>query len=1013
MDSIYPCNLNAECQDTDGSYICTCNDGYRGDGFISCVNIDECIEQLDDCHELASCTDNNGSYTCDCNMGFEGSGRVCTDVNECTDDTDNCDTNAICINTEGSYTCSCNDGYFSAEGGNARMGQCQDSDECAYNTDSCSNEAVCTNTDGSYTCTCIEGFEGNGFNCSDINECRQMVNPCDTDKNERCVNNEGAFYCTCQTNFFNISGQCTEANAKNMAIDFEYIQGLQASMFFDSLNADGVGAAISMNMDDLFRMSVYANQYYGTETTGFSSAPDGIRATFIVTFNVTLNITDSQLLQAFLDGLTGRDNDILPPDSKIFTNVTDVSEPIIDRCFDGTDDCRERFFEVCESTGNDMFVCSSCFNGFEINEAQDACSDVNECITNNPCPDNAMCNNTIGSYVCQCNDGYLFNENDNTCDDVNECINNPCPDSRPCNNTMGGYTCGCDVGFILDMDDVCQDINECMVDGLCPGVTTCQNTMGSYICLCETAGYMMSVEGGECADIDECTTMPEVCGVNTVCNNTEGNYTCTCAVGYSLVDDVCSDNDECTDPDICGTNEVCVNTDGAYSCDCVSGYVPVNNICSDIDECTTEPDVCGVNTVCNNTEGNYTCTCAVGYSLVDDVCSDNDECTDSDICGTNGVCVNTDGGYSCDCVTGYVPVNTQCSVALSYRGEILAVTLNGSEVEFTPDLEDPTSALYIEYSNTFTTIIDYFYQQLLGDTFFGSSILGYKNGSIIVVYQLDFFDITQHEADELLTMLLNSTVDSVLLTPDGFSIGVDMNYEAVVYNLPIDCTSSSCNENGNCSVSTLEEIVCSCFDGFNGDACENCDNSYCNNRGNCSVVEGTRECLCMENYSGDQCEKETEQLPVAVIVIVVIVFFLLLVLSLLTCFVFIIRKRRQEIFKHHVKGRFVSNPAAGLRLPERDDDRLSISSYAEGYRSDTDRMAHLANVIRNSTYFNTSNKPNRPKKYDSVSSDQFMRPYVVTGNEASSYEEYASDTSSDDYRQQRGRFSQNNRNGYF
>ena len=28
-----PCDHNGECEDTEGSFICTCNDGYDGNGF--------------------------------------------------------------------------------------------------------------------------------------------------------------------------------------------------------------------------------------------------------------------------------------------------------------------------------------------------------------------------------------------------------------------------------------------------------------------------------------------------------------------------------------------------------------------------------------------------------------------------------------------------------------------------------------------------------------------------------------------------------------------------------------------------------------------------------------------------------------------------------------------------------------------------------------------------------------------------------------------------------------------
>lgn len=33
------------------------------------------------------------------------------------------------------------------------------------------------------------------------------------------------------------------------------------------------------------------------------------------------------------------------------------------------------------------------------------CEDINECSTN-PCQANASCQNTVGSFVCQCNEGF-------------------------------------------------------------------------------------------------------------------------------------------------------------------------------------------------------------------------------------------------------------------------------------------------------------------------------------------------------------------------------------------------------------------------------------------------------------------------------------------------------------------------------------------------------------------------------------------------------------------------------
>ena len=39
---------------------------------------------LNDCHENASCTDTDGSFNCTCNPGFEGDGVNCTGMSELT-----------------------------------------------------------------------------------------------------------------------------------------------------------------------------------------------------------------------------------------------------------------------------------------------------------------------------------------------------------------------------------------------------------------------------------------------------------------------------------------------------------------------------------------------------------------------------------------------------------------------------------------------------------------------------------------------------------------------------------------------------------------------------------------------------------------------------------------------------------------------------------------------------------------------------------------------------------------
>ncbi|XP_071948053.1 uncharacterized protein [Antedon mediterranea] len=1004
-----PCNVNAECQDTDGSYLCTCNNGYRGDGFINCANIDECFEQFDDCHELATCTDNNGSYTCECNMGFEDSssqpGFNCTDIDECAIETDTCDSIANCTNTFGSYTCNCYIGYVSLPGGNARIGQCEDYDECDFNIDTCSDNGICSNTIGSYSCACQNGYQGDGFDCENIDECRSLISPCHLESNERCVDTQGSFYCTCQTSYFNVSGTCIAAVSKNLVIDFEYIEGLDANMFFDDFNFDDVALQISADMDSLFEKSIYMDQYFGTETISFMNVSIGIRATFIVTFNIELNITDDQLRQVFLDGLTGRDSNILEPDSQVVTDVT-IPDPVIDHCFEGTDDCRERLLSVCVFTGDDMFECNTCYDGYEYNADNTACIDNNEC-DDNPCSTNEICNNTVGSFTCDCITGFVRNDS-NICIDDNECDDNPCSTNEVCENTVGGFTCDCDTGFERDSNNACIDINECDNDP-CPEFTTCSNTMGSYVCNCATQGFI-SVDG-VCVDNNECDTISP-CSTNEVCNNTIGSYTCECDSGYERDgNNDCVDDDECDDMNTCSTNEVCNNTIGSYTCDCATGYVrDGSNNCIDYNECDDDP--CSTIEVCVNTDGSYTCNCDTGYERDgNNPCIDINECaTLTNPCGANEDCTNTIGSYTCTCSPGFVPsTNGGCLVSLQYRGELRVIEVNGSAdlAQYVDDLMDSSTELYQSIETVILAVVDDYYSTQYPYTFYQSSLVGFKDGSIIAVYLLDFLTNSTEQANQLLQDLIMSSTEGVITLDDGRSVTLDVEHDAVGEDTPIVCDDDlHCNGNGDCTVNDLLERVCSCFDGFSNETCDACYDSYCNDKGTCSVNDNTRTCTCLEGYEGTECQDETSSGIVVLIIVIVSCVILAIALLLLIVFIILIRRKQHDKFQFRSKqqGPFmVRNPTAGIPVFTTDFETESNDDYSRHNSLDA-RMRHLAGVLNRSPYLTNQVRSSTQSDESEVSSNQFMRPYVATGMEASTLEGYTTDGSDYDERERRNRY---------
>ncbi|CAH3173842.1 unnamed protein product [Porites lobata] len=78
----------------------------------TCVKeIDECISNYHRCDPNAACQNTVGSYICTCKAGFYGNGKKCSDIDECSNKTHKCDVNAVCSNTQGSHNCTCTPGY--------------------------------------------------------------------------------------------------------------------------------------------------------------------------------------------------------------------------------------------------------------------------------------------------------------------------------------------------------------------------------------------------------------------------------------------------------------------------------------------------------------------------------------------------------------------------------------------------------------------------------------------------------------------------------------------------------------------------------------------------------------------------------------------------------------------------------------------------------------------------------------------------------------------------------------
>ena len=103
-----------------------------------------------------------------------------------------CGLDGECVNYKHMGKCECKKGFV-GDGFS-----CSDQDECTAGTSDCDENAICMNTIGSHICECPSGFideNGDGTKCEDINECVTIKPRCHV--KGQCVNYPGSYACEC------------------------------------------------------------------------------------------------------------------------------------------------------------------------------------------------------------------------------------------------------------------------------------------------------------------------------------------------------------------------------------------------------------------------------------------------------------------------------------------------------------------------------------------------------------------------------------------------------------------------------------------------------------------------------------------------------------------------------------------------------------------------------------------------------------------------------------------------
>ncbi|CAH1247820.1 SCUBE3 [Branchiostoma lanceolatum] len=479
-------------------YTCgPCPDDTTGDG-ETCEDVDECLLDAGDprCHKCvnANCVNTPGSYTCVCKEGFhkDGDDKVCYDIDECrSDNTNDCDwVFGYCNNTEGGYECLCDPGFISYDGGLT----CEDLNECLINNGGC--QRICKNNEGSYECDCGVAY----YLTSDEHTCIEL-DECET--NTKCE-----YYC-------------------------EDFVGHYECYCPDLFSADENGRTCSP----------YVNC---TSNNTCHPAPIGACAQNWTTDEDTCFCVRGYELQL------------------------DNSCRDIDECTNGEARCDENSIGCNNTPGDYKCICK---NGYELSVSHGLrkCHNINECNDNyGNC--SHECEDTVGSFYCDCPKGWRLGSDQRTCEDIDECSSdalNDCSHNAVCNNTIGGYLCQCQDGFSGD-GSLCGDIDECIQlgergQGGCE--VGCTNFNGGYVCTCGT-GYQLKNDSVSCEDIDECS-VPGTC--EQACNNTLGSYFCSCSGDNVLREDgsTCRLN-----TNLCnhGCHEKANYIKENYTCVCRSGY---------------------------------------------------------------------------------------------------------------------------------------------------------------------------------------------------------------------------------------------------------------------------------------------------------------------------------------------------------------------------------------------------------------------------------------------------------
>uniref|UniRef100_A0A8C7XFZ9 Latent-transforming growth factor beta-binding protein 1 n=1 Tax=Oryzias sinensis TaxID=183150 RepID=A0A8C7XFZ9_9TELE len=427
------CGAHGHCANVPGSFQCLCHEGYQEsqDG-QSCEDLNECQLLGSVCGE-AECVNTDGSFLCECPRGQNYNARVdiyliepiverkecyyhldnenlCesvlksqTTLQECCCTLgagwgDNCEVHPCPVNGTDQFNQMCPSGKGFVPSADLLYGipisdSYKNADECAMFGQEVCKGGYCKDTTGSYECYCKTGqyYDPVKLECKDINEC-QDESLCE---GGQCMNTDGSYMCFCthpmmldpDTNRCVFAAALTEQHESEQT-DF---QGICWQTVTDT-------KMCTRPLGNNRKITYTECCCLHGEAWGMDCALCPPRNTEDYAWMCNVPLGGGRRPY-------GQDALVAEP-YKAFEGLLAEECGILNGCENG------RCVRVQEG-----YTCD-CFDGYTLDLSRMACVDVNECSELNRrmslCR-NAKCINTVGSYQCVCLPGFRASDKPNYC----------------------------------------------------------------------------------------------------------------------------------------------------------------------------------------------------------------------------------------------------------------------------------------------------------------------------------------------------------------------------------------------------------------------------------------------------------------------------------------------------------------------------------------------------------------------------------------------------------------------